>query len=227
MIRFSSLTLLALLAAGCGDGGPAEGPANGSAAAGPAAASPSPAPSPPAPVPDKARVRLETEAGPIVVEVDGKRAPVTAANFLRYVDEGRLDGTSFYRAAPTKGAAKSEARGFIQGGIRRNYRKMLPPIAHEPTSETGLSHVAGAISMARSETGAGAMGEFFITASAMPSMDAKAGEPGYAVFGKVVEGMDTVRSILAAPTTPNAGRGAMRGQMIAEPVAIVKARRAE
>jgi peptidyl-prolyl cis-trans isomerase A (cyclophilin A) len=225
MIRFLCLALLALPAAGCGDGGSAEAPTNGSAAAGPA--SPSPAPSAPAPVPDKARVRLETEAGPILVEVDGKRAPVTAANFLRYVDEGRLDGTSFYRAAPTKGAAKSEARGFIQGGIRRNYRKMLPPIAHEPTSETGLSHVAGAISMARSETGVGAMGEFFITASAMPSMDAKAGAPGYAVFGKVVEGMDTVRSILAAPTTPNAGRGAMRGQMIAKPVAIVKARRAE
>jgi peptidyl-prolyl cis-trans isomerase A (cyclophilin A) len=79
--------------------------------------------------------------------------------------------------------------------------------------------------MARTETGA--MGEFFITTEKMPSMDAKPGEPGYAAFGKVVEGMDTVRKILAAPTVPGAGRGAMRGQMIAEPVKIVSAKRVE
>jgi peptidyl-prolyl cis-trans isomerase A (cyclophilin A) len=71
------------------------------------------------------------------------------------------------------------------------------------------------------------MGEFFITASAMPAMDAKGEEPGYAAFGRVEEGMDTVRKILAAPTVPNAGRGAMRGQMLEKPVAIVSAKRVE
>lgn len=115
-------------------------------------------------------------------------------------------------------------RGLIQGGIRRNYRRMLPPIAHEPTSRTGLKHEAGTISMARSEPG-NAMGEFFITTAAMPTMDARGAEPGFAAFGKVVEGMDVVRRILAAPTVPDAGRGAMRGQMIREPVRIVSAKR--
>jgi peptidyl-prolyl cis-trans isomerase A (cyclophilin A) len=174
------------------------------------------------PLPDTVRVRLETGAGPILLELDAKRAPVTTANFVRYVDEKRLDGTSFYRAAPTKGAA---GRGFVQGGIRRNYRLMLPPIEHEPTSKTGLKHGAGAISMARSEEGAGAMGEFFILTSAMPSMDAGPDKPGYAAFGRVVEGMDVVKKILAGPTVPNAGRGAMRGQMLADPVPILNARR--
>jgi peptidyl-prolyl cis-trans isomerase A (cyclophilin A) len=169
------------------------------------------------------RVRLETEAGTIILALDAKRAPITTANFIRYVNAGRFDGTSFYRAAPTKGAPE---RGFIQGGIRRNYRRMFPPIAHEPTSKTGIRHGAGTISMAHTEPGL-AMGEFFITTSEMPAMDGKGDQPGFAAFGKVVEGMDVVRQILASPTVPDAGRGAMRGQMIVEPVRIVRAERAE
>src|SRR3712207_4129064 len=85
------------------------------------------------PLPDTVRVRLETEAGPILLALDNKRAPITTANFVRYAEEGRLDGTFFYRAARTKGAAPG--RGFIQGGIRRNYRRMLPPIEHERSEE--------------------------------------------------------------------------------------------
>jgi peptidyl-prolyl cis-trans isomerase A (cyclophilin A) len=90
------------------------------------------------------RVRLETDAGAIVVALDAKRAPVTAANFVQYADEGRFDGASFYRAAVTRNADGEpiKGRGFIQGGIRRNVRLMLAPIAHEPTSRTGLRHQA-------------------------------------------------------------------------------------
>ena len=183
------------------------------------------------PIPDSVRVRLETGAGNIEIELDGRRAPVTTANFLAYVDQGRFDGTRFYRASRTRGAP---GRGFVQGGIQRDYRRMLPPIAHEPTSETGLRHVAGTISMARTAPGT-AMGEFFILASDMPQMDAggrggEAGEGddlGYAAFGRVTEGMDVVRRILAAPTLPDAGRGAMRGQMLREPVRIERATRLE
>jgi peptidyl-prolyl cis-trans isomerase A (cyclophilin A) len=178
----------------------------------------------PVPEADIVKVRLETEAGPILLALDYKHAPITTANFLRYVDSHRYDGTNFYRAASTPRAG---GHGFIQGGIRRNYRLMFPPILHEPTSKTGLSHEAGTISMARSDTGAGAMGEFFITASDMPKMDARAGDPGYAAFGRVTEGIDVVRKILAAPTIPVAGRGAMRGQMLEKPVKIVAVRRVE
>jgi peptidyl-prolyl cis-trans isomerase A (cyclophilin A) len=173
------------------------------------------------PLRDVVRVRLETGAGPITLELDHERAPATVENFVRYVEEGRFDGTSFYRAARTRGF---EDRGFIQGGIRRNYRRMLPPIAHEPTNRTGIVHGPGTISMARSAPGM-AMGEFFITTHAMPQMDARGSEQGFAAFGRVVEGMDAVRLILASPTVPNAGSGAMRGQMIAAPVAIRSARR--
>jgi peptidyl-prolyl cis-trans isomerase A (cyclophilin A) len=214
MIRPRALLACLLVVAACG-----EPPANLAASNEMAGAA---RPAAPRAEADIVAVRLETEAGPIVVAVDTKRAPVTAANFLAYVDQGRFDGTSFYRAARTRGA---EQRGFIQGGIRRAYRRMLPPIAHEPTSRTGLAHETGTISMARAETGAGAMGDFFITLSAMPAMDARGGEPGFAAFGRVVEGMDVARRILAGQTVPDAGRGAMRGQMLAAPVAIVRARR--
>jgi peptidyl-prolyl cis-trans isomerase A (cyclophilin A) len=211
------LTFLTMLLGSCGDTQPAEAPEANSTSEG-AKADRAPTPEP---LPDAVRVRLETEAGPIVVALDAKRAPVTAANFVRYAEEGRFDGTTFYRAAPTKGAAPG--RGFIQGGIRRDYKRMLPPIPHEPTSVTGLKHEAGTISMAKTDTGA--MGEFFITTAAMPSMDAKGEDEGYAAFGRVVEGLDVVRKILAAPTVANAGRGAMRGQMLEKPVRIVSARR--
>jgi peptidyl-prolyl cis-trans isomerase A (cyclophilin A) len=180
------------------------------------------APAPSAPLPDIVRVRLETEAGPILLALDHENAPVTTANFVRYVEAKRFEGTFFYRAARTKGA---DGQGFVQGGIRHSARRAFPPIAHEPTAETGLRHVDGTVSMARAAP-AGAMGDFFIVVGgAMPTMDSKPGAPGFAAFGRVEKGMDVVRALLAAPTVANAGRGAMRGQMIEKPVRIVSARR--
>ncbi len=222
MIRALAPFALLSLLLGCGEP-PVREPEPARQATAENAVAPAPKASPPVPEADVVRVALNTEKGEIVIALDARRAPVTTRNFLAYVDQHRLDGTTFYRAAPTRGAT---GRGFIQGGIRRNYRRMLPPIAHEPTSATGLRHVDGAISMARTEPGT-ATGEFFITVGAMPSMDAHGGDQGFAAFGRVVGGMAVVRRILAAPTVPNAGRGAMRGQMIAEPVRIVTARRAD
>jgi peptidyl-prolyl cis-trans isomerase A (cyclophilin A) len=176
--------------------------------------------------PATTRVSIQTSEGNILIDLDMKRAPITAGNFLRYVEEKRFDGTSFYRAARTRNAEKS---GFVQGGIRHSLRRSLPPIAHEPTSKTGLKHVDGAISMARNEPGS-AMGDFFITVGTAASMDAHPGKSGdnlgYAVFGKVVGGMNVVRRILAAPTVPGAGSGGMKGQMITAPIRIIAARRA-
>jgi peptidyl-prolyl cis-trans isomerase A (cyclophilin A) len=200
--------------AGCGDSPAADPPASKESAPAREARA--------VPLPDVVRVRLETEAGPVLLALDHERAPVTTANFVRYVEEKKFDGTFFYRSARTKGA---EGRGFVQGGIRHSARRSFPPIAHEPTTETGLRHVDGTVSMARAAP-AGAMGDFFIVAGgAMPAMDSKPGSPGFAAFGRVEEGMDVVRQILAAPTVANAGRGPMRGQMIEKPVRIVRARR--
>ncbi len=175
----------------------------------------------PAPV---VRVVLQTSAGAILLELERAKAPITTANFLRYVDGKRLDGTAFYRAVKV-----GEGFGLIQGGTRYDPKRTLPPIAHEPTSRTGLSHVDGAISMARNAPGS-ATGDFFITIGALTSMDADPTRPGddqgFAAFGRVVEGMAVVRAILAAPTSPTAGEGVMKGQMLAPVVRIVSARRA-
>ena len=169
------------------------------------------------------KVRLETTEGPIVVALEQTRAPITTANFLRYVDEKRFDGITFYRAVNV-----APGFGLIQGGIRGDIRQFLPPIAHEPTTETGLSHTDGAISMARNAPGT-ADASFFITVGNLPAMDAdpkQAGDNlGFAVFGHVTEGMEIVRHILQLPTSPTEGEGIMKGQMLAEPVRIVSARR--
>jgi peptidyl-prolyl cis-trans isomerase A (cyclophilin A) len=165
-------------------------------------------------------VVIETTAGRIVVALDKTHAPITTANFLRYVDAHRFDGESFYRAMHFADG------GLIQGGIRSDARKLYPPIKHEPTSETGLHNVAGAISLANGGAGT-AQSDFFILASDIPALDAKANEPGFAVFGHVIEGMDVVKAILASPVSATKGEGVMKGQMLDPVVKIIKATRAD
>src|SRR3546814_683677 len=98
------------------------------------------------PTPGHTRVAIETSVGAIVVATDDKRAPVTSANFLTYVDDGRFDGVTFYRAARRKSAPQL---GLIQGGIDTDARRSLPPIRHEPTTRTGIRHLDATLSMAR------------------------------------------------------------------------------
>ena len=107
----------------------------------------------PAPGPATVRVRMDTSMGPIVVALDLAHAPITAGNFLAYVDERRFDGTSFYRAAPGR---RDPHSGFVQGGINHVATRAKFAIAHEPTSVTGLRHIDGTISMARNEPGTAA-----------------------------------------------------------------------
>lgn len=168
------------------------------------------------------QVALETSAGRIVVAVHLAKAPITAANFLKYVDQKRLDGTSFYRGVG------NASYGFVQGGAQNDPKRVLPPIAHEPTSRTGLTHDDGALSMARYAPGS-ATADFFVVLGAMPAMDANpaaAGDnQGFGVFAHVVEGMDVVKAILTAPKSATAGEGVMRGQMLEKPVMILTARR--
>ncbi len=180
-------------------------------------------PVPAVPAPATVRVELTTSLGVVAIAVETERAPITAANFLRYVREKRLDGTSFYRALNFPGAP---GFGLIQGGVRGDPKRTLKPIAHEPTSRTGILHTDGTVSMARAAPGT-ATGDFFIILGPIPSLDAQpGGDPGFAAFGHVVEGMDVVRRILAAPVSATAGEGAMKGQMIVAPVKIVSAHRA-
>ena len=183
------------------------------------------APVPAAAAPATVKVALKTAEGTIVIALDMKRAPITAGNFLAYVDQKKLDGTTFYRAARAIGNPK---RGFIQGGVHRDARRSLPPIAHEPTSQTGLTHSAGALSAPRWAPGT-ARGDFTILLEPAPAYDANPSAPGdnlgYAVFGRVVEGMDIVRRIHQAPTSATEGEGVMRGQMLSPQIRIITARR--
>lgn len=167
------------------------------------------------------RVAIKTSLGTIVVELAEKQAPITAKNFLHYVEAGKFDGTNFYRAARSPSAPQF---GLIQGGIDHNMRRAFFSIDHEPTSKTGLKHVDGTISMARNAPGT-AMGDFFICVGAQPSLDARGQYPGYAAFGRVVSGMSVVKKILAAPTWIGRGRGAMKNQVIKQRIPIISARR--
>jgi peptidyl-prolyl cis-trans isomerase A (cyclophilin A) len=180
---------------------------------------------PPNLAPATVKVVLRTALGDIVLALEKERAPVTVNNFLHYVDQKRLDGTEFYRAVTLDEQGQF---GLIQGGLRNNPKRVFKPIAHEPTNVTGLSHVSGAISMARAEPGT-ASADFFIVIGDLDSYDAHpdAGDPGYAVFGRVIEGMDVVRAILQLPRAAGTGEGVMSGQMIANPVKIINARRAD
>jgi peptidyl-prolyl cis-trans isomerase A (cyclophilin A) len=177
-----------------------------------------PATAAPAPAAELVPVAIDTSAGRIVIGLDKSHAPITTANFLHYVDTHRFDGESFYRAMHVGDG------GLIQGGVRSSSLKLYPPIKHEPTSETGLHNVAGAIAMANGGPGT-ARADFFILASDMPGLDASATDPGFAVFGHVLEGMDVVQKILASPVSETKGEGAMKGQMLEPVVKIIKASR--
>ena len=170
-------------------------------------------------MPGYIRVRLVTSEGNIVLALDAKRAPKTTANFLNYVDDGRLDGTVFYRASRGKGTPG----GFIQGGVRTDYRRILPAVPLEPTNVTGLRHVDGTLSLARGEDPNSGDANFSLLVGAHPQLDAKGSFKGYAAFGRVIEGMPIVRRIMAMPTS--GGSGAMKGQMLTKPIQIVRAER--
>lgn len=221
MIRLLPCVSLLVLT-GCGNPAPTgnEPATNVVAEAAPA---PVRRPDPPVPkhLPDIVRMRIETEAGTIVVALDHARAPLTTANFVRYADDHRFDGTYFYRAARNRQAPD---QGFVQGGIAHSIRLMLPPIELEPTTRTGLRHVDGTISMAHSSPDT-TMGDFILCVGGHPGLDAhpEKGEPGYPAFGRVVEGMEVVRRILAAPTA--AGAGGRPGEQILKPVKILKVTR--
>ena len=181
-----------------------------------AAQTPAAPPAAETPKDDLVRVALDTEKGRIVLALDRARAPVTTANFLRYVDSKRFDGIGFYRAMPY-----GSGNGLIQGGITRDVRLLYPPIKHEPPSETGLKMEAGVIAMASLGPGT-ARSDFFILAGPITTFG-----DSFAVFGRVVEGMEVVKAILASPVSPTKGEGSMKGQMLEPTVTIRTARRVD
>lgn len=134
------------------------------------------------------RVRLETNYGPILLELEPEKAPKTVANFLAYVKSGHFAGTIFHRVIP----------GFmIQGGGMTEAMAEKPSQAPVPNeaARSGLKNLKGTLAMARTEDPDSAMAQFFINTADNASLDPKPGEPGYTVFGRVVEGMENVLKI--------------------------------
>ena len=159
-----------------------------------------------------------------MVEVETIKAPITGANFLRYVDQRRLDGVTFYRDVRV-----ADRFGFVQFGTGGDLKKSLPPIRHEPTTLTGLRHFEGTLSLARLAPGTG-RGDFTISVGDQFGLDAdptqRGDNLGYATFGRVVEGMNVVLKIFAAPISPTATlAGAFKGEVPVVPVKVISARR--
>ncbi|WP_310475679.1 peptidylprolyl isomerase [Sandarakinorhabdus sp.] len=184
-----------------------------------------PAPPPaPAAAPATVAVVMATELGPITIALETGRAPVTAGYILRHVDEKRLDGAAFYRAYKV---VPDGSIGLVQAGIQDG-RKLLPPVAHEPTTITGLTHDEGAVSLARAAPGT-AQAQFFFILGNLKGLDANPAGPGdnlgFAVFGRVTGGMDVVHKILNVPISATKGEGVMKGQMIEAPVKIISVNR--
>jgi len=169
------------------------------------------------------RTRVETALGSFVVALDTVAAPVTAANYLAYVDARHLDDASVYRIVTLANQAPATAHKIevVQWGMNLPDGKAspLPPIRHETTRETGLRHRDGTISMARNTPGSAAS-EFFICIGDQPELDfggrRNPDGQGFAAFGRVVEGMDVVRALHA---------GGEPQQMLAQPIAVRTVRR--
>jgi len=150
------------------------------------------------------RVFLQTELGTIEAEIYLDKAPVTAANFLRYVDSAKYNNglACFYRVVRMNNQEGRKIKieviqgGFYEDSLVEKYQ--FAPIRHENTKETGILHTDGVLSMARNEPGT-ASSEFFICIGDQPELDAGGNRnpdnQGFASFGKVLNGMDVVRKI--------------------------------
>lgn len=172
-------------------------------------------------------VVFDTAKGSIEIEVDAARAPLSAANFLKYVDGGFYDGGAINRAVRPDNTVRHDVPiQVIQFQIARARRsEQFPPVPLERTSVTGLKHLDGAVSMARNGPDT-ATASFSIVIGDQPEMDfggkRNPDGQGFAVFGRVVKGMDVVKAIQASPTGQ---RGAYGSETLEPPIVILKAYR--
>ena len=166
-------------------------------------------------------IKMKTELGEIIIEIDTINVPITAKNFLRYVDEHIFNTASFYRVVRMDNQPNNFIKiEVIQGGLGFDESPLsLSPIVHESTDKTGILHKDGVISMARVEPGS-ASSEFFICIGDQPELDfggkRNPDGQGFAAFGKVIKGMDVVRKIQSQPD---------QKQMLIKPVKVLEVNR--
>jgi uncharacterized protein (DUF885 family)/cyclophilin family peptidyl-prolyl cis-trans isomerase len=169
------------------------------------------------------RVRVVTDAGDLLIELYLDRAPLSAAAFLSQVDAGAYDGGEFGRAVRFDNDQGMPQIEVIQAGVA-TANGLAITVEHEPTSSTGLSHLDGAVSLPRQSGGDGSPLSFFVSIGRQPALDCGGGRTadglGFAVFGRVCAGMEVARAIQASATLLDAPHPYLKGQIIAEPVAI-------
>jgi peptidyl-prolyl cis-trans isomerase A (cyclophilin A) len=180
------------------------------------------------------RISIDTDAGVIEAVLDDLKAPSTVANFLKYVDAGQYSGAEFFRSVrsmPDNQPKVSVKIDVIQAEVNREFRgRSFDPIPLERTRDTGLKHVDGALSMPRNAPDSATSG-FSICIGDQPEMDfggrRNPDGQGFAVFGRVTSGMETVRKIHASPTGPSAAKeGVSAGdQRLTPAVKILSIRR--
>jgi peptidyl-prolyl cis-trans isomerase A (cyclophilin A) len=172
------------------------------------------------------RVLIDTTYGPIGIRLDLGRAPISAGDFLKYVDRGLYTGGAFYRTVRPDNDPEPTKIDVVQGGLTDG-KRFLAPIAHEPTNRTGLRHRNGTISIGRDEVGTGTAGAFFICIGDQPELDfggrRNSDHQGFAAFGHVSSGMELIRKMWSSKTL--GAPGSPEGESIASPVAILGARR--
>jgi peptidyl-prolyl cis-trans isomerase A (cyclophilin A) len=172
------------------------------------------------------KVAIDTALGPIGILLELGRAPLSAGDFLKYVDRGLYAGGAFYRTVRPDDDTNPIKIDVVQGGLTDD-GKYLDPIAHEPTSLTGLRHRNGTISIARDAVGTGTAGAFFVCIGDQPELDfggkRNPDGQGFAAFGQVTNGMKLIREIWSSKT--QGPPGSSEGELIASPVKILGARR--
>jgi peptidyl-prolyl cis-trans isomerase A (cyclophilin A) len=175
------------------------------------------------------RVRVQTELGDIVVEVDPARAPITSANFLKYVDAGHYDGGIWHRTVKMDNQPESPIKiEVIQAGVNpAKAKEGFPAITLERTNLTGILHKDGVVSMARGTPDSATSG-WFICINDQPSLDAGGKRnpdgQGFAAFGRVISGMDVVRKIQNAPSSTDRTTNT-EAQRLTPPIKILKVAR--
>ncbi|MEP4052783.1 MAG: peptidylprolyl isomerase [Litorimonas sp.] len=173
-------------------------------------------------------VVLETTSGPIEITVYPEKAPISAADFLRYVDGGHYDGQGFYRVVRADNDPRDMGMSLIQGG-RLDQEMVFDPIPHELTTDTGISNSDGAVAIARLEPGTGSATYFFINIGNNDFLDTGGSRnsdgQGYATFARVTDGLDIARTIQKMETAVESDEAVTQGQILKNPVIITRAYR--
>ena len=172
-------------------------------------------------------VILETTLGTISIKLFHDTAPISSADFLRYVKQDLYQNEGFYRVVREDNDHGEPKIDIIQGGLLDD-KEGLSPVAHETTKKTGLAHKRGAVSLARGEVGSGSAAYFFIVVKDSPGLDfgenRNLDKQGFAVFAEVIKGMEIVDRIYQTPKSELKGEGYLHGQILKSPILISSAK---